>query len=310
MSKVQKCTTVFNLSNGSKIPAIGLGTWKAEDQEVYDSVLAALKAGYRHIDTASGYGNEEPIGRAIKASGVPRSEIFITTKLWSTFHNNPEEALRTSLKKLDTSYVDLYLMHWPIALNPNGSPANMPLKADGKRDILLDWSFVKTWTLMEPLVEKGLAKSIGVSNCSVKFLTELLSFPDLKIKPAANQVELHPYLPQNKLLAFAKANNIVLEAYSPLGSSDAPLLKDETLNAIGEKYGVSAATIAISWAVWRGTVVLPKSIKPSRIESNFEIVDLADEDGETLNNLYKKIGGPKRFIHPAWDPINPFGDDD
>lgn len=310
MSKVQKATKVYSLTNGSKIPAIGLGTWKAEEQEVYDSIIHALKVGYRHIDTAAGYGNEEPIGRAIKDSGIPRSEIFITTKLWSTFHHNPEEALRTSLKKLDTPYIDLYLMHWPIALNPNGSPANMPLRPDGKRDILYDWSFVKTWTLMEPLVEKGLAKSIGVSNCSVKYLTELLSYPDLKIKPVANQVELHPYLPQNKLLAFAKANDIVLEAYSPLGSSDAPLLKDETLNSIAAKYGVSPATIAISWAVWRGTVVLPKSIKPSRIESNLEIVDLSDEDGEALNNLHTKIGGPKRFISPPWDPVNVFDNDD
>lgn len=302
---VSKCTKTFALSNGASIPAIGLGTWRAEEQEVYDSILHALKAGYRHIDTASGYGNEEPIGRAIKDSGIPRSDIFITTKLWSTFHHDPEAALTTSLKKLGTDYVDLYLMHWPIALNPHGTPANMPMRPDGLRDILYDWNFTKTWKLMEPLVEKGLTKSIGVSNCSVKYLTELLA-ADLKVRPVANQVELHPYLPQNDLLAFCKENDIVLEAYSPLGSAEAPLLQDETLKEIGAKYGVSAATVAISWAVWRGTVVLPKSIKPARIASNFEIVDISDEDGDILNNLYKKIGGPKRFVSPPWDPINVF----
>lgn len=298
-------TKTFTLANKSKIPALGLGTWRSTDEEVYNAVIAALKAGYRHIDTAAGYGNEEPIGKAIKDSGINRSDIFITTKLWGTWHHDPETALKTSLSKLGTSYVDLYLMHWPVAMNPKGNHPSIPTKPDGSRDLLLDWSFVKTYKLMEPLVEKGLAKSIGVSNCSVKYLTELLS-SDLKVFPVANQVELHPYLPQHDLLEFCKEKNIILEAYSPLGSSEAPLLKDDVIVELADKYSVSPATILISWAVWRGTVVLPKSVTPSRIESNFKVIELADEDGKTLDGLAEKRGGPKRFINPPWDPIKVF----
>lgn len=309
MSKVFKSTKNLKLSNGASIPAIGLGTWRATDQEVYDSVLAALKVGYRHIDTAAGYGNEEPIGRAIKDSGIPREELFVTTKLWGTDHHNPESALKTSIGKLGLEYVDLYLMHWPIALNPNGNHPAIPTRPDGLRDILYDWSFTKTWKLMEPLVSKGLTKAIGVSNCTVSKLEELLN-SGISIKPACNQVELHPYLPQHKLLNFAKQHDIVLEAYSPLGSADAPLLQDESIKKVAEKYGVSPATIAISWAVWRGTAVLPKSIKPHRIESNFEIVDLTPEDGKLLDELADSRGGPQRFVCPPWDPIVVFDSSD
>ncbi|CAH6723312.1 glycerol 2-dehydrogenase (NADP(+)) [[Candida] jaroonii] len=297
-----KCTKAFKLLNGKEIPAIGLGTWKATDEEVYNSVLFALKTGYRHIDTAAGYGNEVPIGKAIKDSGIARSEIFVTTKLWSIDHHDPEAALKASLERLGLDYVDLYLMHWPLALNPKGNHPAIPTKPDGTRDILLDWPFTKTWKLMEPLIEKGFTKALGVSNCTIEKLTTLFN-ENLKVKPVVNQVELHPYLPQHKLLDFAKKHGIILEAYSPLGSSDAPLLKDETIAKIAETYGVSSATIIISWAVWRGTVVLPKSVKESRIESNFEIVTLKDEDGEKLNNLVNERGGPQRFVSPPWNPF-------
>lgn len=295
----------FKLVNGQEIPAIGLGTWRSTEEEAYNAVITALNAGYRHIDTAAGYGNEEPIGRAIRDSKIPREQLFITTKLWGTWHHDPETALKNSLKKLGLSYVDLYLMHWPIALNPNGNNPSIPTRPDGLRDILYDWSFVKTYKLMEPLVGKGMTKSIGVSNCSVKYLTELLS-SGVTVFPAVNQVELHPYLPQHDLLKYCSEKGIILEAYSPLGSSDSPLLKDEIINKIADKYEVSSATVLISWGVWRGTVVLPKSVSAKRIESNLQLIELKDEDGRELDGLAEKRGGPQRFVSPPWDPIKVF----
>lgn len=295
-------TKTYKLSNGATIPAIGLGTWQSTDEEVYNAVLAALEIGYRHIDTATLYRNEEAIGRAIKASGVPREELFITTKLWSSNHNDPETALKTSLAKLQLDYVDLYLIHWPVALNPNGNDPDIPMKEDGTRDILFDWSFTKTYALMEPLVDKGYTKALGVSNCTVSKLEELFS-KELKYPPVVNQIELHPYLPQHKQLQFAKDHNMVIEAYSPLGSSDSPLLKDEKILALAEKYGVSPATILISWALWRDTIVLPKSVNPKRLESNFKTVELEDADGKLLSSLADLRGGPERFITQPWEPF-------
>lgn len=302
MAATHVSTKILKLSTGASIPALGLGTWKATDDEVYNSVLHALKTGYRHIDTAAGYGNEEPIGRAIKDSGIPREEIFVTTKLWSTGHHDPEGAIKTSLKKLQLDYVDLYLLHWPLALNPNGNNPVIPTRPDGLRDIIYDWPFTKTYKLMEPLVAKGYTKALGVSNVTIKKLQQLFA-EDLTVKPVALQIELHPYLPQHKLIEFARSHDILVEAYSPLGSSDAPLLKDPKIKVIADKYGVSSATVLISWALWRDTVVLSKSVKPERIDSNFQVVDLADEDGGVLNELSEERGGPERFVSPPWDPI-------
>lgn len=298
------------MNTGALIPAVGLGTWQSTEEEAYVAVLTALRAGYRHIDTAYVYGNEEPVGRAIADSGIPRSELFITTKLASIDHLDPLKALNRSLQNLKLEYVDLYLMHWPVALNPeNDSHPTFPTLPNGKRDILLDRDYVTTYVDMQELVELGLAKAIGVSNFSVKNLKRLLASPDVTIAPAANQVELHPYLPQPNLLKFSKENNIVLEAYSPLGSTNSPLLKDETLVNLATKYKVDPANILISWAVWRGTVVLPKSVNPFRIESNFKVVDLSDDDGKLIDEISSKLG-TKRIISPNWDPVVVFNDDD
>lgn len=285
-----------------------MGTWKSSEKEVYDAVLVALKSGYRHIDTAAAYGNEDAIGRAIEDSGIERNEIFVTTKLWCTDHRRPREALKESLRKLRLSFVDLYLMHWPVPLNPNGN-GYFPTLPNGKRDIDTEWDFIKTWDLLQELVAEGLTKSVGVSNFSVKSLKKLLASPSLKIKPVANQVELHPYLPQHKLLKYATENGILLEAYSPLGSTGSTILSDDTVVKLAEKLKVSPATLLISWAVWRNTVVLPKSVTPSRIESNLSIIDLSDEDGEILNGLSAKKGNV-RFVDPDWSPFVVFDDDD
>ncbi|CDK27565.1 unnamed protein product [Kuraishia capsulata CBS 1993] len=309
LANLYRSTVSYPLNTGAKIPAVGFGTFQATDEEAYSSVVAALKAGYRHIDTAWIYGNESQVGQAIKDSGVPREEIFVTTKVWGTFHQKPLENLEISLEKLGLEYVDLWLIHWPVPLNPNGNSPRMPTNPDGSRDVVpeSEWDFVKTYELVQEAVALGKAKSVGVSNFSIKNLKKLLAAPTTKIVPAANQVELHPLLPQPELIEFCKQNNIVVEAYSPLGSTGSPVLKDETLIAIAKEYEVSPATIAISWAVWRNTVVLPKSVTASRIESNLEIVQLKDEDGERINEIAKK-NGPKRLINPPWAPYVVFND--
>ncbi|GEQ69789.1 hypothetical protein JCM33374_g3463 [Metschnikowia sp. JCM 33374] len=296
------------MSQTYQIPALGLGTWQSKEEVVYKAVLTALDVGYRHIDTAFSYGNEVAVGQAIKDSGVARSELFVTTKLAPIDMVCVEKALNKSLKNLGLDYVDLYLMHWPVALNPeNTSHPLLPTLANGKRDILFDRSFVSTYVDMQSLVVSGKAKSIGVSNMSIKNLRTLLGSKDVTVKPVVNQVELHPYLPQNELLEYCKRENIILEAYSPLGSTDSPLLKDKTLGELASKYTTTIANILISWAVWRGTVVLPKSSTPSRIASNFEIVKLSDEDGEIIDKVSKTMG-TKRFINPDWDPVVVFND--
>lgn len=272
-------------------------------------MLTALKTGYRHIDTAFMYDNEKPVGKAIRDSGIPREEIFVTTKLASIDHTRVQKALDVSLENLGLDYVDLYLMHWPVALNPeNKSHPKFPTLPNGNRDILFDRDFVSTYIDMQQLVKSGKTKSIGVSNFSVKNLKKLLASDSVTIKPAANQVELHPYLPQPELLLYCKKENIILEAYSPLGSTNSPLLSDSQLSKIAEKYNVSIANILISWAVWRGTVVLPKSVTPKRIESNFNIANLSDDDGKTIDEISKKVG-TKRLINPNWAPVVVFNDD-
>ncbi|ODV77183.1 aldo/keto reductase [Suhomyces tanzawaensis NRRL Y-17324] len=304
-----KSSTTFKLSTGASIPAVGLGTWQSSQSEVYDAVLAALKTGYRHIDTAYAYLNEEAVGKAIKDSGIPREEIFVTTKLASIQQLDPVSALNDSLKRLDLDYVDLYLIHWPVALNPNNkSHPLIPTLPNGDRDVLHDFDFIDSYKVLQELAQQGKTKAIGVSNFSIKNLTRLLEHPSTKIKPVVNQVELHPYLPQNELLEFTKKHDILLEAYSPLGSTNSPLLTDETIVKIAENHNVSPATILISWAVWRGTVVLPKSVTPSRIESNFLIVDLTSEEGKQLDNIHKEKG-IKRLINPSWNNIDVFAED-
>lgn len=200
-------------------------------------------------------------------------------------------------------------MHWPVPLNPNGNHPLFPTLPNGNRDISQDWDFIKTYNLMQKLLDLGKTKSIGVSNFSITNLKKLLDAPTTTVKPVVNQVELHPYLPQHKLLQFAKENEIVLESYSPLGSTDSPLLSDEVVTKIAEKNKVSPATILISWALWRGAVVLPKSVSAQRIESNFNVIDLPDEDGKELDNLHK-LRGIRRLVLPNWAPVVVFDSDE
>ncbi|ODQ79353.1 hypothetical protein BABINDRAFT_161761 [Babjeviella inositovora NRRL Y-12698] len=309
-------TKTYSLNNGAVIPAIGLGTWRATNEgDAQRAVAAAIVAGYRHIDAAWAYGNEKEVGVGIKeglaATGLERKDIFVTTKLWGTFHHDPEAALDISLERLGLDYVDQYMMHWPVALNPNGKGAEtgFPVLPSGKRDILLDWSFVKSYENLQKTVVSGKAKAIGVSNFSIKNLKTLLAAETTKIKPICNQVEAHPYLPQPKLLAYCKSEDILITAYSPLGSIDSPLLQDETVVAIAKKNGVSVAQVLISWALWRGTAVLPKSVSAARIASNLQVFELSNEDGEALNQI-SVTKGSQRLISPDWSPVVIFEDED
>ncbi|GAA5915582.1 hypothetical protein JCM6882_006379 [Rhodosporidiobolus microsporus] len=288
----------YQLNHGGvSIPAVGLGTWQSKPGEVAQAVDAALKAGYRHIDGAWIYGNLKEVGEGLRSSGVKREDVFITSKLWCTQHRKVEEAVKENLELLGVDYLDLFLIHWPVPLNPNGNDPKFPRREDGTRDIDSDRKIADTWADLEKVLETGLVKAIGGSNFSIPFVEELLK--TAKVPPAVNQVELHPYLPQHDLIDFLKSKNIRAQAYSPLGSTDSPLLKDEDIVKIADKHGVSTGTVLISYQVARDVVVLPKSVTPKRIEDNFKIIRLDADDLQVLNNLYKTKG--KRFIKPDWN---------
>ncbi|SCU79151.1 LANO_0A05248g1_1 [Lachancea nothofagi CBS 11611] len=301
---------LFTLNTGATLPSVGLGTWQSSDEDAYKAVLAALDCGYRHIDTAAIYRNEEPVGRAIRDSKVPRSELFVTTKLWCTQQREPEAALDASLKRLGLDYVDLYLMHWPVCLNVDNVKDDnylvIPTKADGSRDVDIEgWNFVKTWEHMQKLPQTGKTKAIGVSNFSINNLKEILK-PELGFTvPAANQIEIHPQLAQDELIDFCKSKGIVVEAYSPLGSSSSTLLSDPEIAEVADKYKVEPAQVLINWGVARGYCVLPKSTNPKRIESNFKSFNLSSEDTQRVSEITKKLG-VKRYVDPNWKPFKAF----
>lgn len=268
-----------SLNTGAKVPAVGLGTWKADSNtEAYDSVANALKAGYKHIDTAAIYGNEAEVGQAIKDSGIPREELFVTTKLWNTDHKKVAEAFETSLKKLQLDYVDLYLIHWPLSIDP------------ATEKPYTDWNYVDTYKQLQVLLKTGKTKAIGVSNFTIPKIEKLLADKEVTVVPAVNQVELHPLLPQEELIEFLLKHNILPQAYSPLGSTDSPLFQNDDVAKIAEKNGANVGQVLISWAIQRKTVVLPKSVRAERIKGNLQTVTLPKEDFEELNNLHKKFG--------------------
>lgn len=291
----------LKLNTGATIPQLGLGTWQSSPEDVYDAVLTALHTGYRHIDTAFIYGNEKEVGKAIRDSGVPREDIFVTTKLWNDSHRPElvEKALETSLKNLDIGYIDLWLMHWPIAHVPGKGP--FPKDENGKVLIDHDVKVSDTYAAMEKLVGDKV-RAIGVSNFSVRKLEELAKTQ--KIVPAANQVELHPLLPQQELVDYCHAHNIVVTAYSPLGSTHSKLFKDETVTKMAEKYDATPAQIMISWGLSRNCAVIPKSVTKERIISNFKVIELKQEDVDTLSKL-----GEGKEVKRVADSVSTFGVD-
>jgi len=256
-------------------------------QRVFDMCLKALQNGYRHFDTAAGYANEKMVGKAIRASGIPRSEIFVTTKLANIDHHRVREAFELSLKELDCGYIDLYLMHWPQASISDGTAADGNFAAS--RFLKPDESptIHDTWKSMEELLETGKVKALGVSNFSIKTLTQLLS--RCNITPTVNQVEMHPCLPQKELKAFCDEKGIILTGYSPLGRFKT-LIENETISAIAQKVKAKPAQVILSWAVQRGTTVVPKSEDNERMITNITLVKLPADDMKTIDQLHEHSG--------------------
>ncbi|KAF2093239.1 Aldo/keto reductase [Rhizodiscina lignyota] len=300
--------TPLPLNTGATIPALGYGTWQSPPGEVKKAVLYALNAGYRHIDAAYCYQNEPEVGEALKeafAGGLKRKDVFITSKLWCTYHRRVEENLDISLKNLGVDYLDLYLMHWPVPMNQNGNHPLFPKHPDGSRDLDSDWSYIQTWKLMEKLPATGKAKAIGVANHSVPYLEGLLK--EAEITPAVNQIENHPYLPQQEVVDFCTAKGIHVTAYSPFGSTGGPLFQEEGVQEVAKKHNVGPGTVLLSYHLARGSSVLAKSITPSRIDENRTLIKLDPTDVDALDQIHK-TKGVTRYVFPPFGPKLGFPD--
>ncbi|KAI4459764.1 aldo/keto reductase [Holotrichia oblita] len=292
MSKVPSIT--FN--NGLHIPIFGLGTWKSQLGQVTQAVKDAIDIGYRHIDCAYIYGNEKEVGEALdtkfQQGVVKREDIFITSKLWNTFHKPElvEGALKETLQNLRLEYLDLYLIHWPQAYKEHGEL--FPKDEQGNIQFS-DVDYIDTWKVMEKLVAKGLVKSIGLSNFNKRQIERVLKIAT--VKPANLQIECHPYLNQKRLINYCKSVGISVTAYSPLGSPDRPwakpgeplLMEDQKLKDLAVKYKKTPAQVLLRYQVQRGIVTIPKSVTKSRIQENFSIFDfeLKPEDIDYIDTF-------------------------
>ncbi|WP_339724289.1 aldo/keto reductase [Maribacter stanieri] len=286
--------TTLKFRNNDEMPILGLGTFRSEPNEVYNAVLSAIKIGYRHIDCAAAYGNEKEVGNAIaeaiKQGLVTREDLWVTSKLWNASHGeeNVIPALHQTLEDLQLEYLDLYLIHWPVALKKR---TEMPEKASDFIP-LSEVPLTNTWKGMEAVLEQGLAKHIGVSNFNENQLKEIIA--SAVHQPEMNQVEMHPFLQQEVLQSFCVQNDILLTAYAPLGSlvddnSTLRLLENDTIKNIAKARHMSPAQVALAYTIQRGIAVIPKSINEARLLQNLETLNhtLTEEDMALLKDLDK-----------------------
>ncbi|MEA2365275.1 MAG: 2,5-diketo-D-gluconate reductase [Thermoleophilaceae bacterium] len=269
------------LNDGSEIPQLGFGVFQIDPSEAVEAIRTALEVGYRHIDTAEMYGNEREVGEAIRASGLDRSEVYVTSKLNNNAHR-PDEARRAfdrTLEELGFDYLDLFLIHWPLPT-------------------LYDGDFVSTWRTMEEFKADGRARSIGVSNFEVEHLERLAA--ETEVVPAVDQIELHPYFQNREVEAYLTEHGIATEAWAPIAQGK--VLDDPVINEIAEKLGRTPAQVVLRWHIERGRIVFPKSVTPERIRENFELFDFELEpgDAEAIDALDRGEAGrdgphPNRF---------------
>ncbi len=268
---------ILEMNDGHQIPQLGFGVFEVPPGDTVDTVIQALKVGFRSIDTAAMYHNESEVAEAIARSGVPRDEVFVTTKVWNGDHGREQtrRAFEESLRRLDGDYVDLYLIHWPVPSQDR---------------------YVETWQTLVELKDSGGARSIGVSNFQIDHLERIIE--ETGVAPAINQIELHPRLQQPELRQFHEEHRILTEAWSPLGRGAA--LEDRTIREVASRHQRTPAQVILRWHIQIGNVVIPRSVNPSRIEENFQIFDfeLTDEDIKAIEGLdeAERIGpDPRTF---------------
>jgi len=269
----------ITLNNGQSIPQLGFGVFQIEPKNTVEAVSTALQAGYRHIDTAEGYGNEKEVGEAVAKSGLARTDVFVTSKLKNSAHlpDDARRAFDASLEALGFDYLDLFLIHWPL-----------PTRYDG--------DFVSTWRTLEEFYRDGRARSIGVSNFQPQHLRRLHG--ETEVPPAVDQIEVHPYLTQDQVRGFCAEHGIAVEAWSPLGRG--AVLSEPVIRSVAERAGKTPAQVVLRWHIQRGDIVFPKSVNPDRIRENIDIFDFelsaADVEDITLLNKDERIGpDPDKF---------------
>ncbi|KAM1263194.1 hypothetical protein EV2_028999 [Malus domestica] len=291
----------ITLNSGFNMPVVGLGVWRMEGKEIRDLVLNALNLGYRHFDCAADYKNEPEVGEALAeafSTGlVKREDLFITTKLWNSDHGHVVEACKDSLKKLRLDYLDLYLVHFPVATKHTGvGTTGSALDEDGVLEIDTTISLETTWHAMEELVSMGLVRSIGISNYDIFLTRDCLAYSE--VKPAVNQIETHPYFQRESLVKFCQKHGICVTAHTPLGGAVAnsewfgsvSCLDDPVLKNLAEKYKKTAAQVVLRWGIQQNTVVIPKTSKLERLKENFQVFDfeLTKEDMDLIAKVDRK----------------------